>query len=381
METPMNRSYLAALPILVSLALVACTRAPAAESDPPQWKVDGERVLPGNANAAAGLRIGSVSAAHPGFAQVSGRLMWSDESTARIFTPFNGRIERILVNPGDKVERNQPLLNLTSSDYGQAQAEARKANADLRMAQHQFDRAHDLLEAGVVARKDFEQAESDLRHAEAESARTSARLHALGEKRDEVDGTFILRSPFAGTIVERVVNAGTEVRSDAATPLFVVTDPSRMTVQLDVPETLSSAVRVGQDIEFSISSMPGLKGKAHIIHVAAEVDPLTQTVHARGIVSNATLGLRGESFIEALIPSATLMTENPVRVPSDALILVGDQHYLFEQNGGSFQRVPVRIAELGKDGVEVIGKIRAGDKIVIDGALYLEQLLESAGHA
>jgi hypothetical protein len=75
------------------------------------------------------------------------------------------------------------------------------------------------------------------------------------------------------------------------------------------------------------------------------------------------------------------MTENPVRVPSDALILVGDQHYLFEQNGASFQRVPVRIAELGTDGVEVVGKIRAGDKIVIDGALYLEQLLESAGHA
>ena len=365
--------------VLVALPLVACTRAPAQETaDAAPWKVEGQRVLPGNSRAVAGLRVGSAGTAREGYAQVSGRLMWTDETTARVFTPFNGRIERILVNPGQHVEKDQPLLRLTSSDYGQAQSEARKADADLRMARRQFERAHDLLDAGVLARKDFEQSEADLRHAEAEAARTSARLRSLGERRDEVDGTFTLRTPFAGVIVERAVNAGTEVRADAPTPLFVVTDPHRMTVQLDIPESLSSAVAAGEDIEFSISSMPGRKAHARITHLAAEVDPLTQTVRARGTVSNEDLALRGESFIEAMVPLPA-SAEAPVRVPADALILVGDQHYVFAQDGTSYLRVPVRIAALGNDGVEVIGDVRAGQHIVIDGALYLEQLLESGG--
>jgi cobalt-zinc-cadmium efflux system membrane fusion protein len=312
---------------------------------------------------------------------VSGRLLWTDETTARVFTPFNGRIERILANPGEKVGRDQPLLSLTSSDYGQAQAEARKADADLRMAKRQFERAHDLLDAGVLARKDFEQSEADLRHAEAEASRTSARLRSLGERRDEVDGTFTLRTPFAGTIVERSVNAGTEVRADAAAPLFVITDPHRMTVQLDIPEVLSRAVQPGQDIEFSIPSMPGQKAHARITHVADEVDPATQTVRVRGVVENQDLALRGESFIEAMVP-LPVSAEAPVRVPADALILVGDQHYLFEQQGAGYERVPVRIASLGgSDGVEVVGNVHPGEHIVIDGALYLEQVLESGGSA
>jgi len=72
----------------------------------------------------------------------------------------------------------------------------------------------------------------------------------------------------------------------------------------------------------------------------------------------------------------------PVRVPADALILVGDQHYLFEQEGAGYERVPVRIASLaGSDDVEVIGNVKPGEHIVIDGALYLEQVLESGGSA
>ena len=367
-----------AIAILIGATLTACSRAPAQDAAAGEWQVTGERIQPRDSQAPVGLRLGSAAAANASYAHVSGRLLWTDETTARVFTPFNGRIERILVNPGQQVARDQPLLRLISSDYGQAQAEARKADADLRMAQRQFARARDLLDAGVLARKDFEQSEADLRHAEAESARTLARLRAAGERRDDVDGTFTLLAPFAGMVVERSVNAGTEVRADAAAPLFVITDPRRMIVQLDLPEVLSSALAEGQDVEFSVSSLPGRTAHARITHIAAEVDPLTQTVHARGVVANDALALRGESFIEALIPLPAT-AGNPVRVPADALILVGDQHYVFAQDGASYERVPVQIAALGSDGVEVIGAVRAGQHIVIDGALYLEQLLESGG--
>lgn len=370
--------YIVAFTLVLDAALGACSRAPAQDASADEWRVTGESIQPRDPKAVVGLRVGAVAPADAGYARISGRLLWTDEATARVFTPFNGRIERIFANPGQQVTPNQPLLRLTSSDYGQAQAEARKAEADLRMAQRQFARAKDLLDAGVLARKDFEQSEADLRHAEAESSRTTARLRAAGERRDEVDGSFTLLSPFGGMVVERSVNASTEVRADATTPLFVITDPHRMTVQLDLPEALSSALSVGQDVEFSISSLPGDSAHARITHVAAQVDPISQTVHARGVVENDALALRGESFIEARIPLPS-STGNPVRVPADALILVGSQHFVFAEDGASYRRVPVRIAALASDGVDVIGEVHAGQHIVIDGALYLEQLLESGG--
>jgi len=180
--------------------------------------------------------------------------------------------------------------------------------------------------------------------------------------------------------VERAVNVGTEVRSDAPQPLYVITDPSRMTVLLDVPESLSGALSVGEEVVFSNSSEPERKGRARITHVAAEVDPLTQAVKARGVVLNQNLALRGESYIEASVP-LTGTGAHSVRVPADALILVGDRYYLFAAQGARYRRVAVTVGVLGSDAVEVTSGLQPGQAIVLDGALYLEQLLEDAAQA
>lgn len=361
-----------------SLLLHGCSRVPAQDDAAVPWRVSGQALFPKDPEPFPGLTIGHVSASEPGVARISGRLLWSDENTARVFTPFNGRVRQILVAPGQAVARDQPLLSLVSSDYAQAQAEARKAEADLRLAQRQFRRASDLMEAGVIARKDFEQAEGDLQHADAENARTAARLRAAGERRGDVDGTFTLLAPVAGIVVDRLVNAGTEVRADASSPLFVITDPTRMVVQLDVPEMLSGALAVDQEVEFSISSSPGRVARARITHVSAQVDPLTQTVHARGVVLGDLRGLRGDSFIEARI-QVPPQEAVAVRVPADAVVLVGDRHFVFTQQDRGYERVPVTIAALGNESVEVTGELRAGQPVVVEGALYLEQLFENGG--
>jgi multidrug efflux pump subunit AcrA (membrane-fusion protein) len=65
-----------------------------------------------------------------------------------------------------------------------------------------------------------------------------------------------------------------------------------------------------------------------------------------------------------------------VTVPADALVLVGSNYYVFAFDGQQYQRRKVLIGELGSPLVEVHSGLRAGDSIVVDGGLYLEQLLE-----
>lgn len=364
--------------LLATLAActAACSRTPAGDRSAEAWQARGDSVEYRAAEPPASIRIAAVDAATPRSLPLSGRVTWTDELTARIYTPFNGRVEAILVQPGASVRKGQPLLRLSSGDYGQAQADERKAAADALAAERTQRRNAELLAAGVIARKDAEQSEADWRRAQAELARAQSRLRALGDDRGTVDGTLLLRSPLDGVVVERTVTAGTEVRADATTPLFVVSDPHALAVVFDVPEALAAELQPGQDIRFRVAAQPGQSGIAHLSQVGIGVDPQLRTVRVRGRVTQAPAGLRGDAYIQADVPVRANAT---VALPASALILLGDQQYVFVADGKRFVRKPVTVAATGGETIAVSSGVEAGQRVVIDGALYLEQLLEAGG--
>jgi cobalt-zinc-cadmium efflux system membrane fusion protein len=358
-------------------ALVAgCARAPAAATaDDAGWQVSGDALTWQGKTAPAVVRVGTVTGGGSPDVRVAGRIVWNDHFTARVFTPVNGRVEELYVEPGAQVRRGAPLLRLSSGEFGQWQAEQSKAQADAQAARRADDRARDLLAAGVIAQRDAEQATADRQRAEAELARASARLKQLGEQGELVNGSFVLRSPLDGVVVERVASVGTEMRADAATPLYVITDPSHLNVVIDLPEYLATAVKPGAELDFVRSGQSGGKGRARLTHVPAAVDPVTRTVRALGVVISATTGVPGEAYIQANIPMQSVT--GSVRVPADALVLVGSSYYAWVRDGQRYQRRAIGVADPGSAVVEVSSGLRIGEAIVVDGSLYLEQLFES----
>jgi cobalt-zinc-cadmium efflux system membrane fusion protein len=370
-----NRYLSLGTAVLSLLWLNACHRLEA--QTPEVWTVNNDVVRYQAGAQVPGVRTAQVAPAGQSLGHFPGRLVWSDESTARVFTPFNGRVERILVRPGEVVHAGQALVALSSGEFGQAQTEARKARADLDGSTAQFNRARDLNAAGVVARREFEQAQMELSHAEAEWSRASARLKVFGESATVVNGKFVLRSPIGGIVVERAVNPGTEVRTDATQPLFVITNPMRLTLLLDVPEADSDRIATGAEVHFALSSDPATQGSTHIQQIAAFVEPASRAVKARAAVDNVSRRFRGEAFVEA---DVALGASSELEVPADALLLIGPQYYVFVADGhGGFRRQPVQTSNLGRARVGIGSGLRAGQQIVVDGGLYLEQLLESGG--
>ena len=78
--------------------------------------------------------------------RLNGRLAWDDRATVRIFSPFGGRVVRVLAEPGRTVHQGEPLALVASPDFGQAQADARKATGDFTLAERTLARVRDLLE-------------------------------------------------------------------------------------------------------------------------------------------------------------------------------------------------------------------------------------------
>lgn len=204
------------------------SQAAAEVAAPPETKVEGDPIRILATQSAAYVKVEAAST-DPGAAlRLPGRLVWNEDRTVRVMPPLSGRVLRIHVQPGQQVSKGQALLTLSSADFGQADAEWRKARADAELAQRSEARNRELLDAGTIARKDWEQSAADLDRARAELARCEARLKALGGSRANQE--YTLASPLGGVVVERNVNPGQELRADAppAAPLFVITDPASL---------------------------------------------------------------------------------------------------------------------------------------------------------
>ncbi|HWW91821.1 MAG TPA: efflux RND transporter periplasmic adaptor subunit, partial [Vicinamibacteria bacterium] len=156
--------------LIITLSLTgaaACGRSqdPTAGNQPPA----GEAWLSPERLGKAGIVVSPVGEQLVGNAVVtSGRVTFDDARVTHVFAPVNGRVVRVLAQPGQWVERGSALLAMASPDIGQAFSDLVKAKADLTAAQSEFQRQKELVDAHAGARRDLEAAEDNFRKAQAE---------------------------------------------------------------------------------------------------------------------------------------------------------------------------------------------------------------------
>lgn len=358
------------LAVLLAM-LSACNEKAAEVAAPPEPKVDGEIVQILAKESATFIKVEAASAEAAGSLRLPGRLVWNEDRTVRVAAPLAGRVLRIHAQAGQRVSAGQPLLTLSSPDFGQADAEWRKAQADADLAMRGEARNRELLDAGAIARKDWEQSAADLARARAELARSEARLKALGGSRNNQE--YTLTSPLSGVVVERNVNPGQELRPDAppAAPLFVVTDPTSLWLQADAREADVALLKAGMTVQVEAPPLPGTF-PANVEQVADFVDPQTRTVHLRARLDNPQRQLKGEMFVTVAIP---IPTGGKPLVPAKAVFLLGEKRYLFvEMEPGKYRRQIVRTGPERDGKVAVLEGIAPGERVVVEGNLLFTRL-------
>ena len=305
-----------------------------------------------------------------------GRLAWDEDHTSRVYAPYAGRVEKLLAAVGQQVRRGQALAVLSSADVGQVQADLHKAEIDQGLARSALARVRDLVEGGVIARKDLDQAEADLARSTAEASRARARLGQYGVAAGAVNQSLTLAAPLDGVVVERNSNPGAEVRTDVAgAALFTISDPSSLWAQIDVDETQLALLKPGQVLDLSTAAWPDQRFKATVLSIGAAVDAASRTVKVRARVANADGHLKAEMFVTAQVAGVGGL---PL-VPADAVFLRGNQSAVFVPTGaGRFERRAVKVRAAGPLFWQVVSGLAVGDKVVVGGALYLNQLLDAA---
>ena len=238
-------------------------------------------------------------------------------------------------------------------------------------------RVQELLEGGVVPRKDAESAEADLRQSQAELKRAQLRLRNLtAGNAAPTDGRLPLRAPIAGVVADRKLNPGAEVRPDAPDPLFVVTDPAHVWVIVDMPERYLGKVAVGQTVSVEADAYKGVDINGRIASIGQVLDPATRRVQVRCVVDNPRQILKPEMFAK-VVPLRD-ERQKLARIPNAALVSEGLYSFVFiETSPGVFEKRRVTLGLQGRDESFIKSGIAEGERVVTGGTLLLQSELSS----
>jgi cobalt-zinc-cadmium efflux system membrane fusion protein len=357
-----------------AILLTACGKTPTPLSSD-EHVVSGSTIrFPANSSTVQRLLTSPVLSAQESVLSLPARIVWDEDHTSRITSPVAGRLENIVVQPGSPVQANQPLAYLSSPELGIAQTESARAQAELAQAERNFARTRDLYAVSGVAGKDLEQAQLDLQRSRAEAERTSLRIKSLGAT-STVDQRFALRSPIAGVVIERNTNPGMEWRPDQpGAPLFVVSDPTYLWCWIDAPERALNMLHQGMKVTLRASAWPEETFKAQIDYIGDALDATSRTIKARARLRNPDRHLKGEMYVTAELTS---QAHGVLDVPAKSVFLNNEEQQVFVKTAdGEYTRktiVPVASNELWMSIAQGLNK---GDEVVVDGALYLQKLLD-----
>jgi RND family efflux transporter MFP subunit len=278
---------------------------------------------------------------------------------AELAAPAPTRIARIFVAVGQRVRAGDALVEFERAPFDAA---ARSAAAALTSAQRAYDRAVRLVEAGILAQKDSEQAAADLAQAQV-AAVTAQRAQQLATLRAPLDGVVTRMSAILGASV------------DPTAALVEVVDPSALDVVFNVSPAEAASLRTGDTVTVTASTGGAAGagagaealGSGVVTAVGAAVDSATRAVPVRARIAHPTRTLRiGESVFGRMV---TAVHPRAVVVPVAALVPEGEGYlvYVVDSTGTAHAR-PVTIGGRTEAVVEVASGLAAGETVVTHGA-------------
>ncbi|MBI3436302.1 MAG: efflux RND transporter periplasmic adaptor subunit [Proteobacteria bacterium] len=327
-----------------------------------------------------------------------GKIAINEDRATPIFSPYAGRVTRLVAKPGDTVEAGQALFFIEASDMVQAQNDFMAAAATLGKARSRVtlttiveQQNRRLFEGKAGSLRDFQIAEAELaqargdqRSAEAALEAARNRLRILGKTDAEIDAFKELGrispetpiyAPLGGTVVQRKVGPGQYVSytsTGSLDPVFTIGDLSTVWVVAYVREAEAPNMRVGQELEFKVLAYPDQVFRATVSYVAAALDSGTRRLMVRAVVDNPQGRFKPEMFASVVIFSTA--GREKIAVPRDAVIFeAGRARVWIAREDRSLEQRQITTGAAGNRMIEVLDGLAPGEKIVTKGSIFVDR--------
>jgi RND family efflux transporter MFP subunit len=304
------------------------------------------------------------------------------EQTVDVVPRTGGRLVTVNVQLGDRVRRNQLLAKIEDFEIVEqvkqadaslevARATIRQRDADLKVAELNFERSKNLFGRQLLAKQALDDAESrylaaqaQLDLSRAQAIQTSARLEEL---QINLGNTRII-SPVDGFVARRNADPGAWVSQQA--PIVSVVDIARLRLIANVVEKDLRLVNVGDPASVEVDAFPGELFKGRIARVAPVLDPATRTAPMEVEIPNTDNRLKPGMYARVLL----LIEERKgtTLVPKVAVVDFEGKRGVWVPDGENKARfVEVKLGLEDPERIEILDGLKVGDRIVTDGASSL----------
>jgi len=282
-----------------------------------------------------------------------GEVTYDETRLAHIHTKFAGYIEETHVAAtGEQVRKGEPIVEIYSPDLVSTQEEYLQA---YRVSQRTGDTQTNQLLTSARRRLEFwDISDQQINHL---------------ENTGEVAKTLTLYSPFDGIVVKKEAVDG--MRIEPGTHLYQIADLSEVWVESDIYEYELPWIEEGQQVEMTLSYLPGKTVEGYVDYIYPYLDSKTRTVRVRSVFPNESGRLKPGMYANMRIQSDL---GEVITIPEESVIWSGERTVVFLSLGeGRFLPRDVELGALGGDGYyEVLSGIEAGDTVVTSGQFLLD---------
>ncbi|HEY4137835.1 MAG TPA: efflux RND transporter periplasmic adaptor subunit [Casimicrobiaceae bacterium] len=276
----------------------------------------------------------------------------SDESIT-VRPEVAGRISEIMFQEGQRVVRGATLIRL---DPSVNRAEVEQSRANLTLAKSKYDRAVDLAKSNFISGQARDEAENNLRVAEAGLQLAEARLAKME-----------IKAPFAGIIGLRVVSVGDYAKEGSDIVNLEAIDPLK--VDFRVPEIYLKQIQVGQTLHVSLDAIPGKTFEGKVYAVNPLIDAAGRAIVIRALVRNPDTSLRPGMFTRVRL--FTRQLQDSLAIPEQAIVPQGDEQFVFKIADGRAVRVKVEVGQRRDGKVEIVKGLQPTDMVITAGTLKI----------
>ncbi|MBJ7510495.1 MAG: efflux RND transporter periplasmic adaptor subunit [Brevundimonas sp.] len=330
-----------------------------AEGEAPEGRVE----LSAAQIQAAGITVVSVGGGGGAETRLAGRVEPMVDSRAAVAATVGGRVERVLVAPGQSVRVGQALVSLVSGDAASLRAEADAAQAAYVAAEQAHGRDEELADQGVVSRREAEVSHAEALSAQAAARAARARSSAAGSP--NAAGRLSVASPISGVVTSVQVGPGGFVAQGGV--VAEVSNPARVEMVFNAPPALAANVRAGSALR-----VMGPEGEfdAVVTGVAAGAgagESGAAVIRARPV--GATLPPAGSAVTGAVV---TGQSTGGLTVPTEAVQTVEGNTVVFVQVDGGFQATPVLAGRQAAGRTEILRGLTGSERIAAANAFLLK---------
>ena len=316
-----------------------------------------------------------------------GNIDFNQDNSLQVFTPYAGRITRLLLKAGDDVKKGQELFYIDSPDLTTAEGTLIQTAAQLELTSKALKRAQELVAAKGMAQKDLEQATSDHKTAEGnyQAARNAVRIFGKSDAEmnqivasHRIDSQMPVPAPMDGRVTARNAAIGLYVQPGNAPAPYTVSDISTMWMLASVPESDIPLLRLGDAVDVNVMAFPGRLFEGKIVNIGASVDPSTHRIQVRSEIADPRHELRAQMFATFVIRTGE--ERQSLAIPESGVVREGDGTMTtwVTNNGHRFTKRTIKIG-LQQDGFDqVLDGLQPGEQVATDGAVFLSNALTTA---